>query len=714
MQRLISAALIFISFSATNSVAEINLTAFLEAGSADAVAVQGNYIFGGLSEFLLSIDMTNPALPVRVNSEVLASSINDILIIENIAYVATGANVSILDISNPASPVLLGVESSAGAVRIALRGNFLYATRGSNGMRVIDVSDPSNPFAVASATFSNWPYGIEIVGAHAYTAGFLNVLQVLDLANPSIPALVGSVQVPGREIEIVGQYAYLPDWNRLSIVDISVPTSPVQVGNISNFWMHGVASVAVSEHYAYALGIYGDVNVIDVSDPSQPIHAAYLTHFGGTDAVAFGDRLYAADGSSFRIVDTSVPNDPSIIGTQRSLSSPNAAVLQDGKLMVGEQGRLTTLDVNEPSSPQWISWFNNDYWPYLALAQNGSTLAVGRGASIFDGGDGGLSIFDMSQPSSPVELSIKWGFDGMFDIHVNSLYAYLLGAPSAGQTAFVTYDVTNPNMPVEMSRVNVPFLSQNFDISGILALIACNTNDLRIYDITNPAQAPFLKSTFTPTTDARDVVTVSNTAFVADATSGLIVVDFSNPNSPSEIGRLSNVGQPTHIVDAYPHLVIVGADPLLRIINVSNPSSPVVVDSYQTGPSHDVTVEGSTIATIVGYLGPVVLLDAPVLNVPTSVAAPSVHATLDIHPNPFNPLAHIAFSLPTSSHVMLEVFDAAGRHVETLADLFLAAGKHKASWDGRDKTGVQCASGVYFCRLRAGSDNLTRKLVLLK
>lgn len=713
MRHLPCAAILFVSLSPMRSGAEIQLAAFLEAGVSDAVAVHGNYILGGLGNFLLSIDMTNPAFPVRINSEGFSSHIYGIVISEDIAYVATDANLTILDISNPASPSLLGVETGAGGSDVALRGTYAYLMRGSKGIRSIDISDPSHPIAVGSATFSNWPRGIDIAGSYGYTAGFLNVLQVLDLSNPSAPSVIASLPVHGTEIEIDGHHAYLADWDRLTIVDISVPTSPVQVGIFTDTWMWGVACVAVSGTYAYALGVYGDVNVIDVSDPSHPIRAAYETSFGGNDVTCVANRLYAADESSFRIVDISVPNSPSLVGTQRSLSSPRTVVLHDGRLLVGEEGRLTTMDVHDASSPEWVSWFKNDYWPYRALAPSGSILLAGREASILDGGDGGLSIFDMSQPSSPVELSNRWGFDSVYDVHVDATFAYLLGAPSASQAAFVTYDVTNLTAPIQVSTVAVPFLSQNFDMSGNLALIACLANDLKIYDVTNHTQPPVLVSTFAGTTDARDVVAVGNTAFVADRTRGLVVIDFSNPSSPTEIGSLSNIGQPTNIVAAFPHVVMVGADPLLRIVDVSEPSSPVVVDSYQTGASHDVSVEGSTIATVIGY-GPVVLLNAPVLNVPTVVSTPGAHVNLDVHPNPFNPHTSISFSLPSSTQVALEVFDATGRRVRTLMNVALAAGEHKASWDGRDGAGVQCASGVYFARLSAGVETQTRKLVLLK
>jgi len=43
-----------------------------------------------------------------------------------------------------------------------------------------------------------------------------------------------------------------------------------------------------------------------------------------------------------------------------------------------------------------------------------------------------------------------------------------------------------------------------------------------------------------------------------------------------------------------------------------------------------------------------------------------------------------------------------------------AAGVHEALWNGRDDRGKQMSSGLYFCRLKAGSFTSLRKMVLLK
>ena len=88
---------------------------------------------------------------------------------------------------------------------------------------------------------------------------------------------------------------------------------------------------------------------------------------------------------------------------------------------------------------------------------------------------------------------------------------------------------------------------------------------------------------------------------------------------------------------------------------------------------------------------------------------------LENYPNPFNPTTTIRYSLPKAANVTLAVYDVGGRLVRMLVnDVRKPAGVFEASWNGTDSTGNPVASGVYFYRLVAGSETLTRKAVLLK
>jgi hypothetical protein len=84
------------------------------------------------------------------------------------------------------------------------------------------------------------------------------------------------------------------------------------------------------------------------------------------------------------------------------------------------------------------------------------------------------------------------------------------------------------------------------------------------------------------------------------------------------------------------------------------------------------------------------------------------------YPNPFNPVTTIEFRLPSSERAMIRVFDMMGREIVTLVDQNMAAGTYQVTWNGRDGSGMEVSSGVYFYRLEAGAYTATEKMVLIR
>jgi hypothetical protein len=77
-------------------------------------------------------------------------------------------------------------------------------------------------------------------------------------------------------------------------------------------------------------------------------------------------------------------------------------------------------------------------------------------------------------------------------------------------------------------------------------------------------------------------------------------------------------------------------------------------------------------------------------------------------PSPFRGLSTIRFGLAQSGEVRLELFDVAGRQVQTLVSGVLTPGPHVATWDGRDQRGNQVKNGIYFVRSRRHRSCSTR------
>jgi hypothetical protein len=98
----------------------------------------------------------------------------------------------------------------------------------------------------------------------------------------------------------------------------------------------------------------------------------------------------------------------------------------------------------------------------------------------------------------------------------------------------------------------------------------------------------------------------------------------------------------------------------------------------------------------------------------TSVAnetedSPAAFALEQNYPNPFNPSTTISYSVQEAGAVSISVYNLMGQKVATLVDETKAAGQYNVRWNA-----AGAASGMYYYRLEAGGQSITRKMTLIK
>ena len=130
------------------------------------------------------------------------------------------------------------------------------------------------------------PQDVAIDGDYAYVAA-QGALSILDISNPASPVQVGFFDTPGSAegVAVSGSYVYVADWDAgLRVIDMSDPTAPVEVGSLST---SGYASgVTVSGGYAYVADHGAGLSVIDVSDPRNPTEVGQYDTAGSTTYIA--------------------------------------------------------------------------------------------------------------------------------------------------------------------------------------------------------------------------------------------------------------------------------------------------------------------------------------------------------------------------------------------------------------------------------------------
>ncbi len=163
-----------------------------------------------------------------------------------------------------------------------------------------------------------------------------------------------------------------------------------------------------------------------------------------------------------------------------------------------------------------------------------------------------------------------------------------------------------------------------------------------------------------------------------------------------------------------------------HLVVSGNVTPTVLVDAelgYEYDAANDVTsilvypaiVEGNTVDNFTGDFvnvgnGEIVSIElataagSPVVTNPL----PTSFALEQNYPNPFNPTTTIAFTLPVSGQYEMTIYNAIGQVVEVIAGNG-SAGPATIEWDAGNY-----ASGVYFYKLSAGAESITKKMVFLK
>ncbi|HKW15632.1 MAG TPA: T9SS type A sorting domain-containing protein, partial [Candidatus Krumholzibacteria bacterium] len=136
------------------------------------------------------------------------------------------------------------------------------------------------------------------------------------------------------------------------------------------------------------------------------------------------------------------------------------------------------------------------------------------------------------------------------------------------------------------------------------------------------------------------------------------------------------------------------------LVDMSAPSSAVYytvtandVHANQSAPSNEASVGTST---HVGNLPPIDQL-----------------TVLQNRPNPFAQETQLEVGLPSAGRITVDVYDVAGRRVRELATDGVK-GWQGIALAGVDGRGAPLASGVYFYKIHAGGETLTRKMLITR
>lgn len=574
---------------------------FIYAGSAlwqgtNAVAGSGNigysYPYFGLQVY----DLTNPLSPALIGECFRLARAYGMAIDGDFVYVAAGtAGLLIFDVSDPYRPVLAGEVNLDGlgtwgqelAQNVEIVGQLAYVSAEAV-MAIVDISDPYAPQLVRH--FVPWSpvHDAVISGNYAILAGGGSIL-VYDLSVPGTPPLVESVSLANRVFGLarVADQLYAADYSDgMWVLNAASPLSLQELGEwtdtATNRWLE---EFAVVPGYAY-IGDWNEISIVDATDPSSPNLSGiwdFVDH--ATGMYSSGDDLFMSGwGKGISRWDISSPAMPA---KETECLSPGMGYEMVISGQYGFQangiGGLQVLDLSDPETPTVVGSFDTEH------EATGIALSGQHAFMIVD--TEGLKVYDISVPATPT-LVAEAPLPGLLRrIKIQGNYAYA----TAGDSGLIILDISDPGSPQRVSSIDVPGYVYNVAVDDGHAFVSSSMSGLHVVDVSDPS-APAVVGSYINNDYNRAVVVSGDHVYLqyggnlSPYRGVLGVFDVSNPSNPVLITSLpeDQVGLreavSADVIGSQLH--VSGRSSGLKVFDISTPTSPRLVGQYDPKPGY--------------------------------------------------------------------------------------------------------------------------------
>jgi hypothetical protein len=649
-----------------------------------AMTRQGDVLYvgcGSAGGALVLVDASDPT-DLQLLGTVGMYAVTDVLVEGGLAYFTNGyAPTFIADVSDPTAPELLSWPSTGGiGAGVGLHGDALYVADAGAGLVVVDVSDPTAPVIVTTLPTAGEASDVAVIGDQAYVCLGEAGVQVYDASDPWQPMAGASVPTNhlARRIRVVGDQALVVDRNTgVVVLDVSDPAAPAVLGTVDSHSY--VNDVAVVGGHAYLAAYANDLVVLAYPGPGPvaPLGGS-ITHYHDVVDLVLVDGLavqLAANATNFdglQVLDLADPTQPTVIGALDHTHHGERLVAHGSRVYTKSHTYFDVVDLSDPTQPDHVA----------RLPLWGSVFQMERSGDLVfvAAGEEGVQLIDVSDPLAPYLRNTLPTSEPVHGVAVHDAMLYVGDGPS-----LEIWVVADPDAPVLVSTVPLPDDALHLDVDGGYVHAALGYQ-AAIVDVTPPS-TPALVSTFGLQAHTNNLRAHGDLLYVADADVGFQVFDVSDRTAPLHLGSCDTPSMVRRLV--------VAGDVLGAAVGIT----------YGGDPCPD---------------GGLLLFPR---QCPAVVAAPdhgdgladaAASSALRAFPNPFNPRTTVAFTLPRAGRARLAVYDLAGRRLAELVDGSFAAGRHAATWDGRDGRGREAPSGTYLVHGSVGGEAVRARVMLVR
>lgn len=498
-------------------------------------------------------------VPTVTERALRPASINGFARIEDVVLAASAdyRGLQVWDVSDPAAPVLANdVATDGSPFGIVVAGDLAYAPALGGGLIVFDVSDPVNPVELQTVGTPGTAQDVAVWQASGRTylaiADGVEGVRLVDVTNPLGPIDLGAVDPSGardndtRAVAIQAGVLAIADGRfGFTLAQLADPPSGESTTFLSTFPFNGFEAVDVAwngEALYIARNYYG-VASYDVSDLSAPseVDFDFGPPFGEARTISLaldadGNTLLAANERS-GVSRFTLAGDGGITydGSYGVEGHARAALISGDAVLIAAEEGLVVHDLATPgATPLWYDPMGHGVARAVAVVGDRAYVAASfRGLQTFDLGDP-LAPELIDRDTSPASRA--------HDIAAFSIAAVedaiLLGDGRAGLTI---YDATDPSNPVEGANLDAQDRFAGFVVADDV-IYACDDNaGVTIVDVSDrgaPAVLASLYYSAIPSIDqCVDVLLVGTTLYVGGRVA-LRTADVSDPSSPVWTGEV--------------------------------------------------------------------------------------------------------------------------------------------------------------------------------